>query len=52
LQFKVFECRACATTGQHPRKGDNSDNAFLGHDWLTASEIYLNLSPEDALREL
>jgi len=49
LQFKVFECRACATTGQHPRKGVKSHNAFLSHDWLSATEIYLNLSPEDVL---
>ncbi len=25
---------------------------FLGHDRLTTTEIYLNLSPEDAIREL
>jgi integrase/recombinase XerD len=25
--------------------------AFLGHDRLTTTEIYLNLSPEDAIRE-
>ncbi len=24
---------------------------FLGHDRLTTTEIYLNLSPEDAIRE-
>ena len=24
---------------------------LLGHDWLTTTEIYLNLSPEDAIRE-
>jgi len=24
---------------------------FLGHDHLTTTEIYLNLSPEDAIRE-
>jgi len=24
---------------------------LLGHDWLTTTEIYLNLSPEDVVRE-
>jgi integrase/recombinase XerD len=24
---------------------------LLGHDWLTITEIYLNLSPEDVIRE-
>jgi len=24
---------------------------LLGHDWLTITEIYLNLSPEDTIRE-
>jgi len=24
---------------------------LLGHDWLATTEIYLNLSPEDVIRE-
>jgi integrase/recombinase XerD len=23
----------------------------LGHDWLTTTEVYLNLSPEEVVRE-
>ena len=59
LGFRCHQHRSAAEVGVRSRArpkdraqtGEKSENALLGHYWLTATEIYLNLSLEDVLRE-
>jgi site-specific recombinase XerD len=44
---RVTRCRDCIKRGVSTR----ALQTLLGHDRLTTTGLYLNLSPEDAIRE-